>query len=135
MMGDESTVEQLMRLGVDRARTTREGDTALDIAVKLQRDTIAEAIRTFESNNVSPAEKERQKQLRNYNKMIQMINHEFFFSRALSCTLDQADADAFAKALVHITVPAGTTLALIRDLVQQEFVSASDPTAILRGNS
>jgi hypothetical protein len=50
--------------------------------------------------------------------------------------LDQSDYDRFSKALISCTLPAKTTLPLLRDVIRAEFEkNKTTPGAIMRGNT
>ena len=56
------------------------------------------------------------------------------FAKALSIFTDKADYDRLSKALIHISVPTGTTIPLIRNLIEVEFEKNKHTSSVLRGN-
>jgi len=94
--------------------------------------------------------------LRKYEKMVILLNEvhllvfpstRFFilgslsylsfsssFAKALSIFTDKADYDRLSKALIHISVPTGTTIPLIRNLIEVEFEKNKHTSSVLRGN-
>jgi GTPase-activator protein for Ras-like GTPase len=73
--------------------------------------------------------------LERYVRLVQILNDNLFFVKALSQLIDQADYDRVSKVLVAISTPTGRILPLIRQIVSAEFErNFRNPGSILRGN-
>eukprot|EP01087_Luapelamoeba_hula_P013626 TRINITY_DN3891_c0_g1_i2.p1 TRINITY_DN3891_c0_g1~~TRINITY_DN3891_c0_g1_i2.p1 ORF type:complete len:695 (-),score=114.95 TRINITY_DN3891_c0_g1_i2:86-2170(-) len=135
LLGHTFAVEMLLTHHAQKDIKTIEGLTALDIARKENRQEIADMIMYWNDNaQIRTEEKQRLILLRKYEKMVLVLNDTHFFAKALSIYTDKADYDRLAKALIHISIPTGTTIQLIRSLIQVEFEHNKHSSSVLRGN-
>lgn len=136
MVGSTDLVEQLLEFGAKKTVKSEAGQTPWDMAREMGRTDLADVIQHFDKNMISsPDDNARIKTLIKYKKLAIAINHSAFLATSLGEVLDKTDYDPFAKALIHISLLAGTTVPLTRGLIEAEFIhNHHDPTSILRGN-
>eukprot|EP01089_Gocevia_fonbrunei_P018200 TRINITY_DN6109_c0_g1_i2.p1 TRINITY_DN6109_c0_g1~~TRINITY_DN6109_c0_g1_i2.p1 ORF type:complete len:566 (-),score=58.06 TRINITY_DN6109_c0_g1_i2:11-1549(-) len=138
ILGRDSTVSKLLSCGADKNLKTKSEETALDICRRDNRTNITELIQSYTATDrhSKREEKTRLQMLRKYERLVSVISEVQFFANTLSFLVDKADYDRLAKALIQVSVPLGTTVPLIRGLIQVEFErsSTAEAASVLRGN-
>eukprot|EP01088_Endostelium_zonatum_P013949 TRINITY_DN2891_c0_g2_i1.p1 TRINITY_DN2891_c0_g2~~TRINITY_DN2891_c0_g2_i1.p1 ORF type:complete len:653 (-),score=130.75 TRINITY_DN2891_c0_g2_i1:175-2133(-) len=139
--GQEDVVHSLLQGNADRNLKTNSGESPMDLAHRLygenqsDEEKILKMLKTFQPNMNSSEKKYLSEMQTKYTRLATILNETQFFANALSVLVDKADYDRLAKALIHISVPVGTTVPLIRGLIALEFEKAgTEPASILRGN-
>jgi hypothetical protein len=135
MLGRTQVVQKLLTYGVNKNIQNNAGLTALDIAIKEHRTEIADIIQSWNENEqLRTEEKERLVRLRRYERMVVLFNEFHFFAKTLSLIAEKQDYERLAKVLLSLSLPAGTTVPLIRSLVEVEFEKNTQSSSVLRGN-
>ncbi|KAL6066378.1 PH domain-containing protein [Balamuthia mandrillaris] len=137
LLGRHQIVRTLLYHGVDKNIRAKDGLTALDVAKKEHREEMAEIIANFcPDEKAVLQEKQRMEQLKRYEKMVTALAESPVIAKKLSTCVGKAEYNNLAKALLHISIPMGTTISLINSLLDVEFYKsdAEGDASILRGN-
>jgi ankyrin repeat protein len=135
MLGRAAIVQQLLGYGADKTITNAKQQTPLDIALAENREEIVKILQTWSTNaGERTEEKERITRLRRYERMVTLFNEVHIFAQTLSLWADKPDYDRLAKIVINLSIPLGTTMPLIRSLIEAEFSRNASTASVLRGN-
>lgn len=135
MLGQATIAQSLLEYGADKTIQNAKGQSPLDIAQAENREELVELIQTWSMNGQERTEeKERIARLKKYERMVILFNEVHIFSRTLALNADKPDYDRLAKIVINFSIPLGTTMPIIRSLIEAEFDKNAQSTAVLRGN-